>query len=151
AAGLPGGDRLAPPLALRLRAAPPAAARDERRARRDPRRRRLRRRARAPGRVPRGRAAQAFAPALLRARQLGDRRRALELPAPRRARDLGRRRGDALNRALDVAGAVLLAASPVLGLAALAIRLEDGGPVLYRQTRVGKDGRDFELLKLRTM
>ena len=58
-----------------------------------------------------------------------------------------------MTRALDVAGsAVLLAAtSPVLGLAALAIKLEDGGPVLYRQTRVGKDGVDFELLKLRTM
>jgi lipopolysaccharide/colanic/teichoic acid biosynthesis glycosyltransferase len=42
-------------------------------------------------------------------------------------------------------------ASPLLGLAALAIKLEDRGPVLYRQTRVGKDGADFELLKLRTM
>jgi lipopolysaccharide/colanic/teichoic acid biosynthesis glycosyltransferase len=31
------------------------------------------------------------------------------------------------------------------------VKLEDGGPVLYRQTRVGKDGADFELLKLRTM
>ncbi len=41
--------------------------------------------------------------------------------------------------------------APLLGLAALAIKLEDGGPVLYRQTRVGKDGADFELLKLRTM
>jgi lipopolysaccharide/colanic/teichoic acid biosynthesis glycosyltransferase len=50
-----------------------------------------------------------------------------------------------------VAGAGLVVASPVLGLAALAIRLEDGGPVLFRQTRVGKDGVDFELLKLRTM
>ena len=48
-------------------------------------------------------------------------------------------------------GALLLAASPVLGLAALAGKLEDGGPVFYRQTRVGKGGRDFELLKLRTM
>jgi lipopolysaccharide/colanic/teichoic acid biosynthesis glycosyltransferase len=36
-------------------------------------------------------------------------------------------------------------------VAALAIKLDDGGPVLYRQTRVGRDGRDFELLKLRTM
>ncbi len=36
-------------------------------------------------------------------------------------------------------------------MAALAVKLEDGGPVLYRQTRVGKDGADFELLKLRTM
>jgi lipopolysaccharide/colanic/teichoic acid biosynthesis glycosyltransferase len=40
--------------------------------------------------------------------------------------------------------------SPVLGLAVLAIKL-DGGPALYRQTRVGKNGNDFELLKLRTM
>jgi lipopolysaccharide/colanic/teichoic acid biosynthesis glycosyltransferase len=61
--------------------------------------------------------------------------------------------GDALNRALDTlgAGALLVAASPLLGLAALAVKLEDGGPVFYCQTRVGKDGRDFELLKLRTM
>ena len=66
---------------------------------------------------------------------------------------MGRGRGHSLNRALDVAGAgvVLLVTSPVLGLAALAVKLEDGGPVFYRQVRVGKDGRDFELLKLRTM
>lgn len=58
-----------------------------------------------------------------------------------------------MNRLADVviAGAGLALASPLLGLAALAIKLEDGGPVLYRQTRVGKDGEDFELLKLRTM
>jgi lipopolysaccharide/colanic/teichoic acid biosynthesis glycosyltransferase len=42
-------------------------------------------------------------------------------------------------------------ASPLLALAALAIKLEDRGPVLYRQSRVGKDGSDFELLKLRSM
>jgi len=58
-----------------------------------------------------------------------------------------------VNRAADVAlaGAGLLVTAPLLGLAALAIKLEDGGPVLYRQTRVGEDGVDFELLKLRTM
>jgi lipopolysaccharide/colanic/teichoic acid biosynthesis glycosyltransferase len=58
-----------------------------------------------------------------------------------------------MNRAADVAlaGAALVVASPVLGLAALAVKLEDGGPVLYRQTRVGRDSADFELLKLRTM
>ena len=58
-----------------------------------------------------------------------------------------------MNRAVDVAiaGGALLVASPLLALAALAIKLEDGGPVLYRQTRVGRDGTDFELLKLRTM
>jgi lipopolysaccharide/colanic/teichoic acid biosynthesis glycosyltransferase len=58
-----------------------------------------------------------------------------------------------VNRAADVAiaGSALVLASPVLALAALAIKLEDGGPVLYRQRRVGRDGGDFELLKLRTM
>jgi lipopolysaccharide/colanic/teichoic acid biosynthesis glycosyltransferase len=58
-----------------------------------------------------------------------------------------------VNRAADVviAGTALVVASPLLGLAALAAKLEDGGPVLYRQTRVGKDSADFELLKLRTM
>ena len=58
-----------------------------------------------------------------------------------------------MNRAADVAiaGTALVVASPLLGLAALAVKLEDGGPVLFRQTRVGKDGADFELLKLRTM
>jgi lipopolysaccharide/colanic/teichoic acid biosynthesis glycosyltransferase len=58
-----------------------------------------------------------------------------------------------VNRALDVAvaGTALVATSPVLVLAALAIKAEDRGPVFYRQTRVGKDGEDFELVKLRTM
>jgi lipopolysaccharide/colanic/teichoic acid biosynthesis glycosyltransferase len=62
-------------------------------------------------------------------------------------------RGHALNRALDVliAGTGLAVTSPLLAVAAAAVRLEDGGPVLYRQTRVGQHGRDFELLKLRTM
>jgi lipopolysaccharide/colanic/teichoic acid biosynthesis glycosyltransferase len=58
-----------------------------------------------------------------------------------------------LNRAFDVAiaGTALVVASPLIGLAALAVKLADGGPVLYRQMRVGKSGADFELLKLRTM
>ena len=58
-----------------------------------------------------------------------------------------------MNRVADIAiaGSALLLASPVLAIAALAVKLEDGGPVLYRQTRVGRDGADFELLKLRTM
>ena len=58
-----------------------------------------------------------------------------------------------MNRALDLAGAALglALASPFLGAAAVAIKLDDRGPVLYRQRRVGKDGREFELLKLRTM
>jgi lipopolysaccharide/colanic/teichoic acid biosynthesis glycosyltransferase len=60
---------------------------------------------------------------------------------------------DRVNRAADIAiaGTALVFASPLLAAAAVAVKLEDGGPVLYRQTRVGKDGADFELLKLRTM
>ena len=56
-------------------------------------------------------------------------------------------------RAIDllVAGAALLAAAPLLALAALAIRLESPGPVIYRQRRIGRDGRPFDVLKLRTM
>ena len=50
-----------------------------------------------------------------------------------------------------VAGTGLVLASPFLGLAMLATKLEDRGPVLYRQTRVGKDGEDFDVLKLRSM
>jgi lipopolysaccharide/colanic/teichoic acid biosynthesis glycosyltransferase len=66
---------------------------------------------------------------------------------------MGRRTGDALNRATDVAvaGVALAVASPVLALAALAVKLTSRGSVLYRQTRVGLDGDDFELFKLRTM
>ena len=58
-----------------------------------------------------------------------------------------------MSRALDAAiAAVALALSaPLLALAALAIKLESRGPVFYRQRRVGKDGRPFELWKLRTM
>ena len=47
--------------------------------------------------------------------------------------------------------AALLLVSPVLLVAAAAIKLGSPGPVLYRQRRVGRDGREFELLKLRTM
>ena len=58
-----------------------------------------------------------------------------------------------MNRALDVAaaGVGLALTSPVLATAAIAIKLEDGGSVFYRQRRVGVDGGEFELLKLRTM
>src|SRR6185312_3823399 len=63
------------------------------------------------------------------------------------------RGGYAVNRVLDVAiaGVGLVVTSPFIAAGALAVKLEDRGPVLYRQTRVGKDGVDFELLKLRTM
>jgi lipopolysaccharide/colanic/teichoic acid biosynthesis glycosyltransferase len=58
-----------------------------------------------------------------------------------------------LPRAADVAIAAvgLALVSPLLLAAAIAIRLESRGPVFYRQRRVGRDGRIFELFKLRTM
>ena len=58
-----------------------------------------------------------------------------------------------MNRVADVVGSAvgLVLAAPALGAAALAIKLEDGGPILYRQRRVGLRGEEFELLKLRTM
>jgi lipopolysaccharide/colanic/teichoic acid biosynthesis glycosyltransferase len=50
-----------------------------------------------------------------------------------------------------VAAAALVLLSPVLAIAAVTIKLGSPGPVIYRQRRVGKDGHEFELLKLRTM
>ncbi|WCO68552.1 sugar transferase [Iamia majanohamensis] len=56
-------------------------------------------------------------------------------------------------RVFDVALAslTLLAASPVLLAAMVAIRLDSRGPVLFRQVRVGRNGRPFQVIKLRTM
>jgi len=61
--------------------------------------------------------------------------------------------GETTKRIFDVALAVfvLLVLSPVLGVCALAVRLLDGSPVLFRHERVGRHGRRFSLLKLRTM
>jgi len=55
----------------------------------------------------------------------------------------------ALDLVLGVAGSVLSA--PLIVVFAAAIRLESSGHPIYRQTRVGKDGREFEIYKLRTM
>src|SRR5262245_29839914 len=49
------------------------------------------------------------------------------------------------------AALALLAAFPILVLVAVAIAIEDGMPVLFRQLRIGKDGISFELLKFRSM
>ena len=60
---------------------------------------------------------------------------------------------DRVLRALDivVALALLVPAAPVLALAAIAIRLTSGSPVLYRGLRVGRAGRTFTMYKLRTL
>lgn len=56
-------------------------------------------------------------------------------------------------RAIDLIIAVplLVLASPIIGLLSLAIRLESGGPAVFRQQRVGEDGRVFTFYKFRTM
>jgi lipopolysaccharide/colanic/teichoic acid biosynthesis glycosyltransferase len=50
-----------------------------------------------------------------------------------------------------VAGAGLLGSLPLWGVIALAIKWEDGGPVFFRDRRVGLGGREFRVLKFRTM
>jgi exopolysaccharide biosynthesis polyprenyl glycosylphosphotransferase len=58
-----------------------------------------------------------------------------------------------LKRAMDVtiAAGVLTVSLPVLALAAMAIKLTSRGPVLFRQHRIGRAGRPFNIIKLRTM
>ena len=52
---------------------------------------------------------------------------------------------------IAVATAALVVFGPLMGLIALLIKLESPGPVLFRQQRVGKDEKPFEILKFRTM
>lgn len=61
--------------------------------------------------------------------------------------------GLALKRVLDIAGSAagLILLSPVFALTALMIRLEDGSPVFFRQTRVGRHGTHFGMYKFRSM
>lgn len=58
-----------------------------------------------------------------------------------------------MKRLTDIVGsiAVLLVASPVLAITAVAVRLLLGSPVLFRQVRPGLEGRPFEMIKFRTM
>jgi exopolysaccharide biosynthesis polyprenyl glycosylphosphotransferase len=50
-----------------------------------------------------------------------------------------------------VAGVAILLLAPALGAIALAVRLDSPGPVLFRQVRIGQDGREFVMLKFRSM
>jgi exopolysaccharide biosynthesis polyprenyl glycosylphosphotransferase len=58
-----------------------------------------------------------------------------------------------LKRAIDicVSFALLILLSPVFLLIAILVKLEDGGPVFFRQTRVGQYGREFKMYKIRSM
>ena len=62
-------------------------------------------------------------------------------------------RADAVQRLFDitVAGLVVAVAAPVLVLVAAAVRLTSRGPVIFRQTRIGRHGEPFECMKFRTM
>src|SRR5262245_14154449 len=59
----------------------------------------------------------------------------------------------AIKRAFDmvVADFVHLVDAPLMSIIALLVKLEDRGPVLFKQRRVGRDGEIFEILKFRTM
>lgn len=70
----------------------------------------------------------------------------MDLPRARRAVTWAKRAFDVATSAV-----ALVVLTPVLGLIALAVKLSDGGPVIFRQQRVGHDGKLFEFLKFRTM
>ena len=61
--------------------------------------------------------------------------------------------GHVVKRSFDItlSGLLLLVFSPLALICALAVRLEDGGPALYRQERLGRGGKPFDILKFRSM
>lgn len=63
------------------------------------------------------------------------------------------RSSELVKRTFDLVGAsvLLVLTAPFLAVAALAIKLDSPGPVFFRQTRVGRDGKRFEIIKFRTM
>ena len=77
----------------------------------------------------------------------------LDTPLMRYDYNYEKRRSYVIKRGCDIVFslAFLLLLSPVLLVAAIAIHLEDGGPVFYRQERVTLDGRTFNILKFRSM
>ena len=63
------------------------------------------------------------------------------------------RAGHIVKRTFDVvlSGTLLLIFSPLIALCALAVKLEDGDPVIYKQERIGRNGKPFHILKFRSM
>lgn len=83
-------------------------------------------------------------------------RRALKMPSDARARansQITRWAGSQAKRVFDICVAVpsLLVLTPVLAATALAVKLSSSGPVLFAQTRSGRNGRPFTIFKFRTM
>lgn len=58
-----------------------------------------------------------------------------------------------IKRTMDLVlcGIAMIPAAPIMAVVALAIKMEDGGPVFYRQKRLTRGGREFEILKFRSM
>jgi exopolysaccharide biosynthesis polyprenyl glycosylphosphotransferase len=50
-----------------------------------------------------------------------------------------------------VTGSALVVAAPIIAVVTVLIKVEDGGPILFRQTRIGRDGQPFDMLKIRSM
>ena len=63
------------------------------------------------------------------------------------------RAGHIVKRTFDVAlsGMLLLVFSPLIGICALAVKLGDGGPAIFKQERIGRNGKPFNILKFRSM
>ena len=61
--------------------------------------------------------------------------------------------GAAVKRVLDIifSIALLIFLAPLIALTAIAVRIDSAGPILYRQTRVGRGGAEFDVLKFRSM
>ena len=75
------------------------------------------------------------------------------LPMLRLGRCNPRPEAKLIKRLFDIisSASVLLVISPIMLITALAIKLQDGGPVFYKQTRLTKDGKEFKVLKFRSM
>jgi len=73
--------------------------------------------------------------------------------SPAGERHAGSRARDGAKRATDVvlAAVMLICLAPLFAIAAVAIRVSSPGPVLFRQRRIGRDGREFTMLKFRSM
>jgi exopolysaccharide biosynthesis polyprenyl glycosylphosphotransferase len=75
----------------------------------------------------------------------------LPLLSARRANPTGWQFGVKYTADRLIAGVLLVVALPILALLVLGVALSDGRPILFRQRRIGRDGRAFEMLKFRTM